>query len=487
MTWIAALPKRLQAQHTCNACRRFVEKYGGLVTIDALGDLVPAMFDRGPGVYAAAFDAVSFAVQSAKVTGVFVSSEKVWGLPENRDRVRGTRWSHMAVVPPPEYVYKSVTKKAHEVAAEKSEEFGMLCRGLADFDAGVISRALAMVKPEALFRGEKVEDRLSWLLGLAQARMTSSLASNLIWRAVATAPAGWCHVRSGMVGTLLEDVAAGLDFATIKRKFDEKMNPFRYQRPQAPPKAGNIVWAEKIVAALESAGAFARRYARIEELDALWKPLAPRVDPTKGLFDHLKNSTRVITREPISAPAMTWEKFKRIHLDANPRSIECLVPSSGDFYAMVTAENPDAPPILQWDTEERRNPVSWYTRPGTGHARSWNLTANRFVKVTAISFLPFMWGERRGADHGEGVMFVLDGCRDTGHGAGLAIFPEILKSEYHGVRSTIEAYSRSRELGGREEASACGLVVRKGHTTAVRLRVTAQDGTITDVTVDRWD
>src|SRR5207253_1562968 len=45
--------------------------------------------------------------------------------------------------------------------------------------------------------------------------------------------------------------------------------------------------------------------------------------------------------------------------------IELQVPgSSGHFMALITATRPEAPPILQWDSEERRNPVSWYYHSG---------------------------------------------------------------------------------------------------------------------------
>ena len=48
---------------------------------------------------------------------------------------------------------------------------------------------------------------------------------------------------------------------------------------------------------------------------------------------------------------------------------------------------------------------------------------------------------------------------DGGVGAGCALFPEIIRSELHGVRSVIEAYSKRNGISGYSDASACGIWV----------------------------
>ena len=63
--------------------------------------------------------------------------------------------------------------------------------------------------------------------------------------------------------------------------------------------------------------------------------------------------------------------------------------------------------------------------------------------------------------HGAGVLFVLAGARESRQD-GSALFPEILKSEFHGIRSVIEAYSLKR--------------YHCWHGSAARRRVHAQQG-----------
>ena len=79
----------------------------------------------------------------------------------------------------------------------------------------------------------------------------------------------------------------------------------------------------------------------------------------------------------------------------------------------------------------------------------------------------------------------MDGARET-RKAGLALFPEILKSDVHSVRSVIEAYSKKGELEGIEEASASGLMMNKGGKWNFYLRVTSAGQTM-KYKLDRWD
>lgn len=86
---------------------------------------------------------------------------------------------------------------------------------------------------------------------------------------------------------------------------------------------------------------------------------------------------------------------------------------------------------------------------------------------------------------GKSVFLVLAGAKDT-RNSGIALFPEILKSDLREVRSTIEAYSKNAKLDGFDEASACGLRLQAGSTWNTKIKVTTSDGVFNYV-LDRWD
>lgn len=471
--------------HNCHACRTFIERFGGLVAIDAAGRTTPAVWhsEDAPDHYLPAVAAMVGLVRRAKVTGVFLSSATVWGAPETGP------WRHFAVTPPTPVLFKvRAHLTAGQAMAEKREDFKTVMTALGEFALPVVEQALTLLRSEALYRSEKVIGQAEWLrrLHAERAAVRGSARANVVWRFVATAPAGFCHPRSSMIGTLLEDIAAGMEFGEVSRRFAAKMHPLQYQRPQAAPTSGAIAQAEKIVSELGAAGALARRFARLDEIQALWTP-APIEDApaAAGVFGHLKpKGAADLPAMSIPPQKMTWEKFARTVLPTAER-IEIRAPNRGGYSALVTAENLEAPPILQWDSEEARNPVSWYFWAGGSPAGQFGLTAGAFYPVAAITLKPCMWNG--GFEHqGVGVMLVIEGARDSRQ-AGAALFPESLRSEYHGVRSVIEAYSNRAKMGDAPDPLASGYMLTKGDKDwDVVVRVWA-GGLSADYMLDRWD
>ncbi|MGL4439227.1 MAG: hypothetical protein ACRCUE_08150 [Bosea sp. (in: a-proteobacteria)] len=466
----------------CHACRQFVERFGALATIGDDGTVAPAIWheDDAPDAYRPALAAMSKAVRRAKVTGVFLSSDAVWGTPET-----GV-WHHLAVRPAASMVLKRATQTAGQAMAEKREDFKTVMRALNEFTQPHLETALTLLKTDALYRSEKVLGQAEWLHGLHVARAAAHGAgkANAVWRAIATAPAGFCHPRSSMIGTLLEDIAASKDFGDVSRAFAAKMHPLAYQRPQAAPTAGAIAAAEKVMQQLGAASALARRFARLDEVQALWRPTQKKDEaPSGGVFGHLKPKGDAAPSMSIPAQTMTWEKFQREVLPAAER-IEFQAPSLGSYTSLVTAANADAPPILQWDSEGARNPVSWYFWHGGSTAAQFGLTGGKFHQVNAVALKPSMWNG--GHEHqDQGMLFVIDGAKDS-RTPSACLFPEILKAEFHGMRSVLEAYSKVAQVEGAADQSAAGVMLQEGHPWDATVRVWS-GGKSLDYRLDRWD
>ena len=492
--FLANLPEQDRQHYTCNSCRKFFENFGGLVTINSSGISKSAVWpDVVPTYFQKAVTALANKVICSKVTGVFLSTETTWGVPSTGE------WEHVSVFMP-EATYKtSSIKTAYEAMAEKREDFNMLTRALHDFDPTVVAQALRVLDSDTLYRSEKVLGVAKWLdkLHSDRAIFKSKVDKDRVtWLAVATAPAGFCHVRSSMIGTLLEDIEAGRSFEQISSRFKEKMNPSKYQRPSAAPSAGTVVQAEKILAQLNAEGSLARRFARLEECVTLWTPDVPEA-PEKaegGVFSHLATKppkkSQVRTIPPVTLPqiTMTWEKFKRTLLD-DAVKIEYLTPRAntpGPFSGILTAVNSEAPPILQWDQEDARNPFSWYFWNGIVVPQHFSLLPASWVEVTAVCPEITSWATGVSApNQDESVFFLLKGAKDI-RTPTLCLFPEILKSEFHPIRSVIEAYSNSNKVEGALEASALGIRLGKSRPWDVILRVHTEKG-IQQIKLDRWD
>lgn len=466
--------------HNCHACRQFIQRFGGLVVIDEMGRTTPAVWneDDADEHYRPAISALRKLVSRAKVVNPFMSSEKKWGTPVTGD------WHHLSVTPPAGMVYTGRTLTAGQAMAEKREDFKAVMHALNEFTQPMVEQALTLLKSDALYRSEKVLGQAQWLYDLHVAKAAGHDKKNVVWRAIASAPAGFCHPRSSMIGTLLEDIAAGMEFSEVSRRFAAKMHPLAYQRPQAAPKAGAIAQAEKLFEQLALAPALERRVARFDEVPKVWEPRqAEAPKPAGGVFGHLtpKGASTLPAME-IPAQLMTLQKFVQTVMPAAEKVEVHLGAGNLPFFVVTTAVHADAPRLFHWD-----HPFSWYVWHGGAPARQYGLPIG-WANLAGITRLPARFDDdgERFKHHGDGVILLLEGARETRR-AGAALFQEHMRGEIHGVRSVIEAHSRSAQMGGLEDGSAIGIDVRQGGGGyPVLLRVTAA-GRSQTYKIDRWD
>ncbi len=369
-TFLDEIPQSLRAVYTCDCCRRFIERYGAAVTVDDAGRLHAAVWPAdAPSGFDRAFRRMAEVVVAADIKGVLIPRTRELGTPASPPTADGKVWSHFYVQVPRAHSHPLLS--ASQVAAERQQDREMLARGLAEFPLELVERARALLNSGTLYRSDKCIGVATWLAELHRALAAVKEPRRrdaLLWRAAATAPAGHAHVRSGMIGTLLEDLASGLDVDAVQRRFNEKMDPSQYQRAQVAPTAGNIAQAEKAIAGLKASGSLARRFARLADVapHLLWRPRPTQPAPEPGgVFSHLTpKAKKPPDRQPVPAQTITWEKFARTVLP-DAVDIEVQVPAGSErFMALVTAAQPEAPPILQWDREDQRNPVSWYYHAG---------------------------------------------------------------------------------------------------------------------------
>ncbi len=489
-TFLDKIDPSLRQRYTCSICRKFVERYGGIVVVSSDGRTIPAMWniEGAPELFVSAIRYVEKIVSQSPIQNIFLSEDEVWGIPNTGE------WNHFAVTPPGDILFRpSLIKTAEQVIAEKKQDYQILVTALVEFPLTLAQKAYSLLTTGALYRSEKCIEIAKWFVNLHEHRLATRnpiFRDNLTWLAVAQSPTGFCHIRSTMIGTLLEDIKNGLDFTQIKSRFDAKMHPLQYQRPTAPPSDGNIDRAEKIIEKLKTAGSLERRFAKLADVQTFWVPIVPKsTQENKGVFSHLRNSANTPKSEFEVPPiTITWSKFSRTVLPT-ATSIEYLVPASNQSYmGLVTAKNSDAPPIIQWDFEDNRNPVTWYFYTNGSSPSRWNLKPNLYHPVTAIVLQPSMWNPEKSFSHqGEKVFFILKEAKDKDYSQGCGFFCEFLPSEYHEIRSTLEAYARSAIVEGKDEAEACGIGLENGKTWNQLFRVTSKDNLPVVYKLDRWD
>jgi hypothetical protein len=377
-TYLNSFPAADRQFHNCNACRKFIERFGSLVTIDYQGNTHPVAFDPADWeggqalVYQKGLRAMHRLVQGARVTGVFYCDAHIWGTPSSMISADGRFWAHYYLRPHRSRVFNKTTKTADQVMASKREDMKNIMTALHEFPKPLVDNAVALLSTHSAYRSDTVLGPAKFLQQLHEYRRLApaNRTHNLTWLAVASAPEGFLHPRASMIGTLLEDLHAGMAGATVIRRFEEKMSPSVYQRPTAAPTVGAVQQAERLVQSMGLAKSLERRFARLANFGpgapVVWSPAVVKTPAAQGVFGNIRAKGRASVVANVSAPEqkITWEKFARTVIPV-AQTLEVKVPETDNrFAALVAPVDFEAPPILKWDEPKDRNPFSWFYASG---------------------------------------------------------------------------------------------------------------------------
>lgn len=496
--FIDGLPEDVREEHNCRACADFIERTGHQVFISADGEVIPAYWDHTvvPAMYKPAVKAIQKRVAKGSIMFQLFTDREVIGTAYDTFPHFHLKHECQACI-----VETTELENADQSKAFSREDHRNLLRSLFDFNITILRQVKHLLDNDQIPNGQIIADRLNWLIkiqiDLERAVIGNGRRKNIIWRYVAEAPAGWCAVRGSILGKMLRSMKEGEELETIIAEFAERAKAENYMRATAAPTEGNLNRAEKIIASLDLKESLERRYAALDEVPTIWSPAAEKADAKHikgaGVFDALRSSTKrkkpvEVENTTVDIVTVTFAKFRDKVLP-NARKLEMyIVRGNGPFAGCMTAVHPDANPILQWDADDQRNPLSLYAYNGGSAPEHWGLTANTWVEIKGIMLAPYMMhNEQAHSKHPRGALLILDGARDS-ENTDLALFANTLRAELHEIRTTIEAYSNSATMGESPEGQLVqGFMLndqQKG--LRVRVRVTTDLGSAIYL-IDRWD
>lgn len=400
-TFIGGLPTEYKQHYNCNTCKRFADRDGNIIIVDAQGNARSAMWHVGadwkpPATFIVSVDAMMHVVEAADPTGLFLSDKAVFGTSQTGGKLRddGTRtdvWTHFSLTLPRDRVYRfaaesdddpvndepvtavsAVRRRAEHEVQRRKEGRASLMLSLHEFTPDVVDKSLAYLRSGSLYR---VEKGLAVAVWFAELRRRLDACSDerrralMLWHTAGKAPYTNLVFRGKSIGRLFKAVKKGESTEAIREMWNEMLAPENYQHAVAAPSEGNKRQAERIIDGLAAQGSLARRYARIEEVPLEWTPRGgvPTVDKPAGVFASVETRPSAGEKKDLlSLPdrTMTWVKFASTVLP-KAVSMEVQVPQdTRSFVALVTAVDPAAPPLLQWDKAAHRNPFSWYYEAG---------------------------------------------------------------------------------------------------------------------------
>ncbi|KAJ9604704.1 hypothetical protein H2200_010818 [Cladophialophora chaetospira] len=475
--WLDNVDPSLKQRFTCSTCRHFIKRYGGLVQIDKNGHAQSLFWQPSkkiPEDFCAPVQAIHDKVSSASVLGEFKVTPKMksagaqvsggynhfyFNFPDTRLRK-----------PEPNgFAYASVKDLAT-----------MLERCLDDYSLETVRQAHTILTEDKLPYADSHKAAIRWFLPVRENHKLEkgsegTARHNLLYLHAATAFQGCLNqLRSGALSTLLEDLQAGKRFDEIKSKWLKVCDPLQYLRPQAAPTSGKIAAAERLMESLEITSNDLRRrqltMSEVPEEAVIWatkKSLALHSKQTKpgGVFSELKPRSPIL--KPSSLPMNfktppTRMSFTKFVTDILPKAakVEYQLSKYHAIYFCLTGLE-GTKPLMQWHNDQ--NKASWFVYSSPRAVERHNLLPNEWNEVNRIMPFPHLWDgtpqtttfplapadstdfKYYHKSHGFRYLLCLESVQlDTG--TSLCLFPSLLKSEFHGVRSTIEAYSNKNPI-----------------------------------------
>lgn len=488
--YLNEFPEALRQQHRCACCRGFFRRYGGLVTLTDRGVARSALWDvqdaELSGTMAVVVLGPIVAALRREVEARRVVRQQAW-----RESILGTPelggFEHLAFRVPAMKLPEHRTERQHMAALV--EDHRTLSRAATEMAPEHVKTAVALLEAGSLDRAEALLPMGRFLQGLQERlaaaksmgrkrdpidleRHHSARRDAIVWQAVGQASPGWCSPRGSAFGALVEDVAAGRHTPSLARAHAARVTPERYQRPQALPTAGNRQLAERRVAELGLAPALRRRPMALEEAITFWTP-AREAPAAGGVFAAVRTK-----HDPPVGPTeltagrvtMTLAKFTRDVLP-KARSMRLQLKAWGNYGALTTAVDPEAPPLLKWDRYDLRNPGALYLYVSGSASFDWGLGHGGWATVLGLTRHPSAWYGGHAAS--ELVMFVLEGAADQKK-SGLGLFPQDLRTELFEVRATLEAFSQAGALDPEPRQRASGYLF--GGSELLDLEVTTALG-----------
>jgi hypothetical protein len=510
--YLKSFPEEERQHHNCTCCRKFLNKVGQMVYIDDQDDykLKSVLWDSdfvGDAYFKDGIEAMRQIVEKAPIkNAMFSNNNGVYGKKEDGG------FNH--------FFYQSAGYNILHVTRSLNrgiirEKFAMMKLAVESFKIETISAAVSIFKldPRLVMYPTmlKVLTEFLILAEAVNATKNQRKIDALIWNAVVNGMAGMIHIRSTTLGEFLfntqhdDHTAPKPDTDVAIAKFIAMTNADVYMRPTTAPSDGNKEQAEKIIEELGLADSLKRRHAHFSEIQKFfWKPSEVEVkepEPVKrGVFAAIvskedKEKAALAPEQTVTdVNNMTWSLFKSKYLP-NVAKFELLFRSTTryGFGSFATEEIAGSKPILRWDKKDNRNPINgWSVRGGAPAGPVLNINdpifdcnATKWVTVRGIVHEPQTWNGAMDYQSLGELVILEGGSLDAPQSC---LFPEIVLSELHPVRKTIEAYSSQNPLSTPENLDQAVFVFFAiGGIPQMPFRATLKDGGIIAGQFDRYE
>lgn len=347
---------RERTEHDCNCCKQFIRNYGGVVALDASGKRTTVWDIPASGTF---YDEIVNRVREEVLKRPVVAPffRKLGeGKVGSQFTVGDHKFDHFYGPNTP--AARVVASPAAMIGAELSN-FAVAKRGLTQFTLDIIDDLLGLIGQEGgLYKGHENKQNLETYRKLLVGYQ-SNPTDDYIWANLSNRV---CLIRNTAFGTLMVDLAEGVDFDKAIKAYEVKVAPTNYKRTSAPVSPQMIQKGIQTIRELGLEPSLSRRFAVLGDLnlrDVIWvgnkKPLLEQ--GIAGLLDSLVTKAKPLRPR---AQAITADEFISDILP-NARDIQVQIANkhTANLFSLTTSVDPDAKKIFAWD-----NSFAWAYKGG---------------------------------------------------------------------------------------------------------------------------
>ncbi len=353
---------RERTEHDCQCCRQFIKKLGGVVAIDENYELVTIWDAFAPEPYGLVSSILGELVRAAAIENVFLNDGPTVGTKQNLQLLKSGEtltFSHFYF-----NLHTRHVASKHLLGAKLADfkaTHDVFLRGLAEISIATIDTVLELIEANTLYRGAEFKAQLIKFRQLRNEIDLLDPASkdNFVWRQV-MANLDVVRLRNSVIGTLLVDLAEGMELEKAVRAFETKVAPANYKRPTALVTPKMIANAQGVIEDLGLASALARRFAApvdvtINNLLYVNRIVDGWIDDITGAFEELKDETQVDPNRLVPSATLSMNRFVAEVLPQAQR-LEVLMENrfEPNLVSLVAPVNADAAPLFKWN-----NGFSW--------------------------------------------------------------------------------------------------------------------------------
>lgn len=344
---------KVRTEHDCSCCKNFVRNLGRVVslangTMRTVWDV--AGLESPFKEVAASMDEY---VRAQPIQSVFRTKERSYGNEFTRQLLEDgsvKRWNHF---------HGTVGELHHHTSPDQARgEFNtsvhVFRRGLEELKPEAVQTVLDLIKDKSIYRGEEHLPAVKAFRELQKhySALDARARDIYVWL---YAQSTGSRFRNTVIGTLVQDLSAGIDIEEAVKSFESKVAPANYKRTTALITPRMVQDAMKTVNELGLEPALHRRLARLADVsvsNVLWVDRSARALMKGGVADVLMAAATTAAPAAGKATDISIDKFmSEVLPTAQGMELHLRNTHLTNFVTLTAPVHPDTGRLFKWGND----------------------------------------------------------------------------------------------------------------------------------------